>query len=74
MLFNALQLRQELEKTIRSVDPDDHDFAARHIVVLGHSMGGLSAHTLVSSSGDQLWNSLFLMPPQQLRVVLDRLV
>ena len=66
-LFNALQLRQELEKTIRNLDPGDHDFATRHIVVLGHSMGGLSAHTLVSSSGEQLWNSLFVAPPQRLR-------
>ena len=66
VLFNALQLRQELEKTIRDVDPGDHDFAAKHIVVLGHSMGGLSAHTLVSSSGEQLWASLFVVPPQRL--------
>jgi pimeloyl-ACP methyl ester carboxylesterase len=67
VLFNALQLRQELEKTIRSVDPGDRDFATRNIVVLGHSMGGLTAHTLVSSSGEQLWNSLFVVPPQRLR-------
>jgi triacylglycerol esterase/lipase EstA (alpha/beta hydrolase family) len=67
VLFNALQLREELEKTIRNVDPGDHDFATRHIVVLGHSMGGLSAHTLVSSSGEKLWNSLFVVPPQRLR-------
>jgi triacylglycerol esterase/lipase EstA (alpha/beta hydrolase family) len=67
VLFNALQLRQELEKTIRGVDPGDRDFATRHIVVLGHSMGGLSAHTLVSSSGEKLWNSLFVAPPQRLR-------
>ena len=67
VLFNALQLRQELDKTIRAVDPHDHDFATRHIVVLGHSMGGLSAHTLVSSSGEKLWNALFVARPQQLR-------
>jgi hypothetical protein len=67
VLFNALQLRQELQKTIHDLDPHDHDFAARHIVVLGHSMGGLSAHTLVSSSGERLWNSLFLAPPERLR-------
>ena len=67
VLFNALRLRQELEKTIHDVDPHDHDFATRHIVVLGHSMGGLSAHTLVSSSGEKLWNSLFAVPPQRLR-------
>ncbi|HEY6070032.1 MAG TPA: hypothetical protein VIU85_01570 [Chthoniobacterales bacterium] len=67
VLFNALELRQELEKTIRELDPHDHDFATRHIVVLGHSMGGLSAHTLASSSGEKLWNSLFLVPPQRLK-------
>jgi hypothetical protein len=67
VLFNALRLRQELEKTVHDVDPHDHDFATRHIVVLGHSMGGLSAHTLVSSSGERLWNALFVVPPQRLR-------
>jgi triacylglycerol esterase/lipase EstA (alpha/beta hydrolase family) len=67
VLFNALRLRQELEKTIRELDPHDHDFATRHIVVLGHSMGGLSVHTLVSSSGEKLWNSLFVVPSQRLR-------
>ena len=67
VLFNALRLRQELEKTIHDLDSRDHDFATRHIVVLGHSMGGLSAHTLVSSSSEKLWNALFVVPPQQLR-------
>ena len=67
VLFNALRLRQELEKTIHDVDSHDHDFATRHIVVLGHSMGGLSAHTLVSSSVEKLWNALFVVPPQRLR-------
>ena len=67
VLFNALSLRQELARTVRAVDPHDHDFATRHIVVIGHSMGGLMAHTLVSSSGDKLWKSLFLVPPERLR-------
>ena len=49
VLFNALRLRRELEKTIRELDPHDRDFATRDIVVLGHSMGGLNAHTLVSA-------------------------
>jgi triacylglycerol esterase/lipase EstA (alpha/beta hydrolase family) len=67
VLFNALELRQDLEKTVRMVDPQDHDFATRHIVVLGHSMGGLLGHTLVSSSGEKLWNALFTVPPRQIR-------
>jgi hypothetical protein len=67
VLFNALRLRQELEKTIHDVDPHDHDFATRHIVVVGHSMGGVIAHTLVSSSGERVWNALFTVPPERLR-------
>ncbi len=67
VLFNALELREQLEKTVQAVDPHDHDFATRHIVVLGHSMGGLIAHTLVSSSGEKLWNALFVVPPQRLK-------
>lgn len=67
VLFNALSLREELARTVRAVDPHDHDFATRHIVVIGHSMGGLMAHTLVSSSEDKLWKSLFLVPPERLR-------
>ena len=77
VLFNAFELREELEKTVRAVDPHDHDFATRHIVVLGHSMGGLIAHTLVSSSGEKLWNALFVVPPQRLKgdkAIIRRLV
>jgi pimeloyl-ACP methyl ester carboxylesterase len=67
VLFNALELRQQLQKTISLLDPHGHDFATGHIVVLGHSMGGLMAHTLVSSSGEKLWNALFVVPPQRLK-------
>jgi pimeloyl-ACP methyl ester carboxylesterase len=65
-MLNALILRRELDKTVRAVDPRDHDFATRHIVVIGHSMGGILAHTLVSSSGDKLWQALFTVPPERL--------
>ena len=67
VMLNALILRRELEKTVHAVDSHDHDFATRHIVVIGHSMGGIMAHTLVSSSGDKLWKALFTVPPQRLQ-------
>jgi len=67
VFFNALELRQELDRTIHALDPHDRDFATRHIVVLGHSMGGIMTHTLVSSSGERLWNALFTVPPSRLR-------
>lgn len=66
VLLNALRLREQLERTVHIVDPDDDDFATHRIVVVGHSMGGLLAHTLVSSSGGRLWRSLFAGPPEQL--------
>ena len=67
VLLNALRLREQLERTVHIVDPNDADFATHRIIVVGHSMGGLLAHTLVSSSGDRLWRSLFVVPPEQLR-------
>ena len=67
VLLNALRLREQLERTVQSVDPDDNDLATKRIVVLGHSMGGLLGHTLVSSSEDRLWKSLFVVSPEQLR-------
>ncbi len=67
VLFNALELRQQLGNTIAMLDPHDHDFATRHIIVLGHSMGGLMAHTLVSSSGEKLWKALFVVSPHRLK-------
>ena len=67
VLENALALREGLEKTVRILDPRDLDAATKHIVVLGHSMGGVISHTLVSSSGDRVWKSVFRVPPDQLK-------
>ena len=67
VLANALALRESLEKTVRILDPRDLDAATKHIVVLGHSMGGVISHTLVSSSGDRVWKSVFRVPPDQLK-------
>ena len=64
---NALALREGLEKTVRRLDPRDLDAATKRIVVLGHSMGGVISHTLVSSSGDRVWMSVFRVPPDQLK-------
>ena len=56
LLESAEQLREELQATQRLFDPTGTAIASRHVVVIAHSMGGLLAHTLVSDSGDALWN------------------
>ncbi len=43
-------------RTQRLFDPKGTAMASHHVVVIAHSMGGLLAHTLVSDSGDALWN------------------
>ncbi len=66
VLLNALELRDSLDETLHIVDPNDRDPATRRIVVLGHSMGGVISHTLVSSSQNRLWESIFRVPPNRL--------
>ena len=67
VLANAVTLRESLDKTVRTLDPTDRDAASKRIVVLGHSMGGVISHTLVSSSRDRVWKSVFRVPPDQLK-------
>jgi len=67
VLANAAALRESLAKTLQTLDPKDRDAATKKIIVLGHSMGGVISHTLVSTSGDHLWASVFRKPPAQLK-------
>lgn len=66
VLENAAFLRASLSETLASLDPQGSSAACRRIVVLGHSMGGVISHTLVSSSGNELWSSIFTVPPSGL--------
>jgi pimeloyl-ACP methyl ester carboxylesterase len=67
VLLNALELRDSLNETLHILDPRNHNAATKRIVVLGHSMGGVISHTLVSSSRDLLWRSVFRVPPARLK-------
>ena len=53
---NLLQIRRALDATIRHFDPAGSARATRHMMLVGHSMGGVIARLLVSSSGDRLWS------------------
>jgi pimeloyl-ACP methyl ester carboxylesterase len=67
VLANGAELRDSLAETAHTVDPEDRDAATKRIVVLGHSMGGVISHTLVSSSQSRVWASVFRVPPAQLK-------
>lgn len=53
---NLARIRAALDATMRHFDPAGTAPASQHVVLVGHSMGGVIARLLVSSSGDKLWN------------------
>ena len=63
VLKNAAVLRHVLRQTLEEIDPQKKDFATNHLVVLGHSMGGIMTHTLISDSGYRLWDSVISVRP-----------
>lgn len=52
---NLANIRKALDATFKHFDPDGQARASNDVVLIGHSMGGVIARLLVSSSGDRLW-------------------
>jgi pimeloyl-ACP methyl ester carboxylesterase len=53
---NLANIRKALDATLKHYDPSGQARASRNMVLIGHSMGGVIARLLVSSSGDRLWS------------------
>jgi pimeloyl-ACP methyl ester carboxylesterase len=71
LLESAEQLRNDLQATQKLFDPNGTAVASRHVVVIAHSMGGLLAHTLISDSGDAVWNGFATKPFARLTLSAD---
>ncbi|KLI99970.1 hypothetical protein WQ56_11015 [Luteimonas sp. FCS-9] len=56
--LNQAEIRRLVLETLAHFDPGGQAPASRDIVLVGHSMGGVIARLLVSSSGDALWNAV----------------
>jgi len=56
--LNHFAIRRILADARQHFDPDGTATASRDVVVIGHSMGGVIARLLVSSSGNTLWEQL----------------
>ncbi len=56
--WNQAQIRVLVADTLAHFDPDGRAAASHHMVLVGHSMGGVIARLLVSSSGDHLTETL----------------
>ncbi|KLD76787.1 alpha/beta hydrolase [Xanthomonas hyacinthi] len=61
--WNRAQIETLLQQTLHDFDPQGQAPASRHMVLVGHSMGGVIARLLVSTSGDRIWNGLLANRP-----------
>lgn len=55
---NLANIRKALDATLKHYDPSGQARASRDMVLIGHSMGGVIARLLVSSSDERLWGVL----------------
>ena len=68
ILVSAAGLRRGLARVMSDVDPGGNDDALRHMVVIGHSQGGLLARLMLSWSGDRFWDELSKTPLEKLEL------
>jgi pimeloyl-ACP methyl ester carboxylesterase len=61
-LQSATALRNELQSLVTGLDPGQSDSALQHIVLVGHSMGGLIAKLQITHSDELIWNKLANRP------------
>lgn len=55
LAYNQAYIRRAILETLHHFDPDGMARASQDMVLIGHSMGGVLARLLSSSSGEGLW-------------------
>ncbi|WP_407471522.1 alpha/beta hydrolase [Xanthomonas campestris pv. raphani] len=58
LAVNRAEIQELVQRSLRHFDPQGDAPASHDMVLIGHSMGGVIGRLLVSSSGEQIWNSL----------------
>lgn len=62
---SAAVLKRHLDGAIRTVEKEYGVSMNRRLIVIGHSMGGMLAKSLVSKTGDRLWDAVFTAPLEE---------
>lgn len=65
--FSAARLRETLKQVRRECDPEMRNPKLDEMVVVGHSMGGILAHSLTIDSGESLWSAVSRQPLSRLK-------
>jgi pimeloyl-ACP methyl ester carboxylesterase len=66
--YSAMLLRRALRKAVHTYDPQGQDPCLQHMIVIGHSQGGLLTKMTAIDSGDRFWRNVSDTPLDQLRV------
>ena len=66
-ISSALEMRNALREAVAFCDPGQSDPALQQMVLVGHSMGGLVSKLQITSSGTDLWDSIAVIPADQIR-------
>jgi hypothetical protein len=66
-LLSATQMREDLAELRKKLDPDHRYQALNHMVLVGHSMGGLVSRLQTIDSRDQFWQMLSDEPFENLK-------
>ena len=66
--YSANNLRTSLLNRVHQLDPEGKDPALRHMVVIGHSQGGLLTKLTATDTGDKLWRTVSDHPIDELDV------
>jgi pimeloyl-ACP methyl ester carboxylesterase len=66
--YSARVLRDSLREAIRTLDPEGRDEALKHMVLIGHSQGGLLVKMTVISTGSKLWDGVAKQPLDDLKL------
>ncbi|SDR50494.1 hypothetical protein SAMN05443245_6680 [Paraburkholderia fungorum] len=57
ILVSLARIRRAARQTLQHFDPDGTSTASHGMVLIGHSMGGVIARLLVSTSDEELWTT-----------------
>jgi len=67
-LSSAVDLRKALDEAHALLGAKSRLKQATDSVIVAHSLGGILSSTLVTDSGNKLWDTMFTVPPEKLPV------
>ncbi|WP_261357718.1 esterase/lipase family protein [Aquisphaera insulae] len=68
ILASGARFRKALNEIRDELDPRHADAAFDHMVLIGHSMGGLLSRLAISRSGQELWDTASRVPPDAIQL------